>query len=398
VVIVIVDNNNNQGNKSNTFYGEYQYQRTFAQLGGLNVVAGVVGQAVNSDSELFGNAEYSTSNFATYVQADRKFFDKLNVSIGIRYERNTINSPDSVANPLEPTTLLPNPETQSIEGKPVLRLGINYQPAAYTFFRASWGQGYRFPTIAERYTLADIGGVIGVRPNPVLQSETGWTGEIGVRQGFKVSNWQGFLDVAAFWSEYQDMMEFTFGGADPDNQFLGFQSVNIDDTRIRGFEASIIGKGKLFGIPTEVLTGYTYIDPQYQTFSERQQELSSSDENILKYRFEHTFKLDIQSQFFGKVDIGVALQYNSFMKAVDRFFEEVQLSPIIPPIDLFGLRDYRERNQNGTAVLNLRFAYNFNENAKLSCLVKNATNQVYMLRPALMEAPINVTIRGDFKF
>ena len=45
-------------------------------------------------------------------------------------------------------------------------------------------------------------------PNPSLQSETGWTTELGIKQGFRISEFEGFLDVSAFWSEYQHMMEF----------------------------------------------------------------------------------------------------------------------------------------------------------------------------------------------
>jgi len=86
-------------------------------------------------------------------------------------------------------------------------------------------------------------------------------------------------------TEYQDMMEFTFGGADLDNRVDGFQSGNIDDTRITGGEISFMGQGDLFGLPTTLLAGYTYINPQYQDFTEQVRMNSTSDENVLKYRF-----------------------------------------------------------------------------------------------------------------
>ena len=33
--------------------------------------------------------------------------------------------------------------------KPVFRTGLNYQLAVATYLRASWGQGYRFPSMAR---------------------------------------------------------------------------------------------------------------------------------------------------------------------------------------------------------------------------------------------------------
>jgi len=129
-------------------YGEYQYQRNFEGLG-LNVVAGVLGSYTASEAQLYGNAEYNSSNVGTYLQLDKKFFDRLTVSLGGRYERNTIN-----------TGLITNDETKSQEAKPVFRAGLNYQPAEYTYLRASWGQGYRYPTIAERYISTDVGDLL----------------------------------------------------------------------------------------------------------------------------------------------------------------------------------------------------------------------------------------------
>jgi iron complex outermembrane receptor protein len=86
---------------------------------------------------------------------------------------------------------------------------LNYRILDGTFLRASWGQAYRFPTLVEKFVSTSTG-TLGVNPNPGLNSESGWTSELGIKQGFKVGKWQGYLDVAGFWSEYYDMMEFQF--------------------------------------------------------------------------------------------------------------------------------------------------------------------------------------------
>ena len=54
-----------------------------------------------------------------------------------------------------------------------------------------------------------------------LKPEDGWSSEIGVKQAVKIKNWIGYIDVAAFLMQYDDMMEFSFGkwakSADPND-------------------------------------------------------------------------------------------------------------------------------------------------------------------------------------
>ena len=94
--------------------------------------------------------------------------------------------------------------------RPVFRAGLNYQLADYSFIRASFGQGYRNPSINEKYLRKDIGGV-GVYPNLDIKPEKGFNAELGIKQGYKIGNFQGFVDVAGFYTQYKDMVEFQFG-------------------------------------------------------------------------------------------------------------------------------------------------------------------------------------------
>ena len=45
-------------------------------------------------------------------------------------------------------------------------------------------------------------------PNENLNPETGWSSELGIKQVLKIGEWKGFIDVAAFMMQYNDMMEF----------------------------------------------------------------------------------------------------------------------------------------------------------------------------------------------
>ncbi len=380
-----VNNNNSDGNAiySDLLYGEYQFQRKFDN--NLVFTSGIVGMHSASEGPLYGDTAYTTTNTALYIQADRKFFDKLNLSFGGRYEINTISNPTLVV-PILDTI----PAANEREAKPVFRFGANYQAAAFTYFRASFGQGYRFPTVAEKFISTRIGTgafTVPILQNPELRSETGWSAEIAVKQGFKISNWNGFVDVAAFVMEYNNMMEFTFGGSNPNAQIIGFQSINIGDTRITGVEMSVAGQGKIGDVTTSILMGYTYSNPVFQEFTTQDSLLSSADYNVLKYRFRHNAKLDLEGSYKG-FSVGVAMLYTSYMEAIDNVFNFV-----IP-----GVKAYRLEHNQGALITNVRIRYQINEKFKISLLCNNLFNTEYMLRPGLLEAPRSVSFRFDATF
>ena len=91
------NNDNNQGNFSDQYYGEYQYQHHWGDksAGALTTTAGTVAMYTQARGQLFtgGNSDgrNTAENYAAYLQADKKFFGKLNVSAGVRYEYFRIN-------------------------------------------------------------------------------------------------------------------------------------------------------------------------------------------------------------------------------------------------------------------------------------------------------------------
>jgi TonB-dependent SusC/RagA subfamily outer membrane receptor len=374
-----VDNQASGGNQNSSklYYGEYQAQREWVK--GWVTTAGLVGSRTFVEAKLYGDTVYRSLNIAPYLQVDKKI-GKLNVSGGFRYEYNEIRTPLYV--PLAAGSKLKDtiPNGRIQEGKPVFRLGANYQLAEYTFIRSSFGQGYRFPTIAEKFVTSRLGPAFLV-PNTKLKSETGWSAEIGIKQGIKIGNWAGFFDVAAFSTEYQQMMEFSFVP-----KFFGFQAQNIGDTRINGIDVSLAGTGKINDVSLSLLTGYTLIDPKFVVFGDREKKDINVDYNVLKYRNKHTFKFDGEAAYKG-VTLGFSANYLSNIEAIDKAFEQ-----IIP-----GLKTYRAANNKGNTILDIRAGVTFFKYYKLSFLIKNMSNQIYQIRPALMEAPRNISVRLDVK-
>ncbi len=389
------DSNNDQSNASKVYYGEYQFQRAWENIG-LISTAGLVYSGSYVEAPLYGDTSYTSRNIAAYIQLERKFFSRLNLSAGLRYEDNRLNNPGfSYRNNFGELVLI-EPSIEH-EAKPVFRLGANYQLAPYTYLRASWGQGYRYPTIAEKYIRTAFGGV-PISPSPELTSETGWSAELGLKQGFQISRFSGLFDLALFYNRYRNMMEFTF----VDFFLTGFQSRNVGNTHIKGLETSIMGQGEIGPLFVQIIAGYTYIDPRFDQFdttaiqggqkpTEGQLNAlnSSADYNVLKYRYRNTFKLDWQTDF-RSWSLGIALQHNSYMEAIDAIFENL----VVP-----GLAKFRENeNDKGATTLNLRLAWQLNPHHKLSLLLNNVFNETYYTRPGKLQTPRNASLRWDLKF
>ncbi|MEM6965449.1 MAG: TonB-dependent receptor [Bacteroidota bacterium] len=372
------DNNDNRSNFSDLLYGEYQFQKKWDKRD-IVLSAGLVATATFVKAELYGDTIYRSRNLASYVQLDKKFGNKLNLSFGARYEQNRTLSPEIIASgPIQDT--IPNGEI--VEGKPVFRVGANYELNEGTFLRASWGQGYRYPTIAEQFIYTIAAG-LQIVPNPGLESETGWSTEIGIKQGFKISDWNGFIDVAGFWSEYQNMMEFQVA---PSFGLGSFQSQNIGDTRIRGLDVSVNGVGEIGKITTFLIAGYTYIQPEYKNFTDIIQLQSSAEENVLKYRSRHNFKVDLEFRY-KKFMFGGGVISSSRVEAIDAVLEVYE-----------GIGEYRDNNDHGFTIVDFRTAYEIIDGLKVSFITKNTFNQEYMVRPGTLEAPRSFTLRADYQF
>ncbi len=351
-----------KNNGSDYYYGEYQYQKEFAK--DFRLTAGFAGSATNSRAELYGN--HKGTSIAAYAQLDKRFFNRLSASLGLRWEQYTIDSNEKGS-------------------RPVMRAGLNYKAGKYTFLRASFGQGYRFPSIAEKYTSTSLGS-LKIFPNPELKAETGWSAETGLRQAYKLGNISGFVDLSGYWTEYRNMMEFTFGvyKAVGDStplsiEDIGFKSLNVGEARINGFELSIAGEGKAGAGNLRFFAGYTYMNPVDLSID--------SVKNILKYRYRHSVKGDFEYDWHN-FSAGITLTYRSFMERIDAAFEDKILGQEIFP----GLKNYRKIHDKGAAVFDFRAAWQFTNSSKISFIIKNMFNKEYMGRPGDIQPPMLMSL------
>lgn len=415
--------NAEQSSGSDLFYGEYQYQHTIDSSSRLT--SGVTGTYTLVNSNLFG--DHTSENLAAYTQWDKSFLaGKLNTSLGFRAEYFKLDEEKSRSTFELGGSTLPF--------QPILRAGINYQAAEYSFIRASYGQGYRFPSIAEKYVSTSLS-AISVFPNPQIEPETGWSAELGFKQGLKLGDWKGFLDVSAFINQYNNMMEYTFGLYDTTTyeavpngtpgSNIGFQSRNVQSARITGIDVSLVGKGEIGGVRFTVLAGYTFMNPKslnsdsayLATFSSLNQrdttggtttytynpeDVDLSDPNVsdvLKYRFHHLAKFDIQADY-NRFSTGVSMRYNSKMFNIDQAFINIgNLPTTLTDGGFLGELDlYRDEYNRAVAIFDYRVSYEFTEYMKGAFLIENVFNTEYTSRPGYLMAPRTYRVQLSFKF
>ncbi len=391
-----------QDNQSETFYSDYQWQHHFKHLN-LRVTSGTTNELVIAKSDLF-QGHNSRKNHSLYTQLDKKW-NKLNLSFGTRYEHFQVSSEERFF--IDGDSI--NKYTSS---KPVFRAGANYQVGKATYLRSSWGQGFRFPSMAEMFISTTYSG-LEIYPNPELKPESGWSGEIAVKQGLKIGAWMGYFDAAAFIMEYDDMMEFSFGQWEAfesnENPGIGFKSVNVGKTRISGLELSFNGLGKLNdNLSVNILGGYTYMNPisldTSEVYAQTQHAFdadsivnityanSSSDPTILKYRYQHIAKLDLEINY-NKFSLGSSFRYNDFMRNIDWIFTSLAFEQTT----VTGINEARENFKNGDFIVDFRTSYQLNPTTKIGIVINNVFNTEYMSRPANMMPPRTVAIQCNMK-
>lgn len=360
-------NNTEQESKALVLYGEYLVQ--YRPDDNITISLGTSATRIKVTGDLYGD-QYS-ENFAVFSQADAKF-NRLNLSAGFRTENAELSG-----NKLDPEYLF--------------RAGANYHIHKATYLRASYGQGFRFPSIAEKYVRTRVGDIV-IYPNDSLITETGWSAEIAVRQDFKIGSWKGMADLALFQTEYENMMEFVFGAwgnfiTDP--LFgLGFKSKNIGNTRITGIEISTGAEGNTGKIKHTLQAGATFIDPVQKDFLLSRDTLSNSSyKNVLKYRYRTLFKFDYKLSI-GKFSFGYTGRYYSFMENIDKAFE----------LAIAGVKQYREENNSGEWVFDSRISYEVLKGISFSAMAKNILNNEVMGRPADIQPPRTFTFRISAEF
>lgn len=392
-----------------SYYLDYQFNKKFDYS---QFTAGATYEHVFADSRVTG--KHRSDNIGLFFQYDHKLFDRLNVSAGVRAEYYRVDEHYREAE----TKIF----GKNVPFKPVMRAGLNYELAEYSFLRASFGQGYRYPSVVEKFVLKDIGG-IGAFPNADLKAEKGYNAELGIKQGYKFGNLKGFVDVAGFYTRYKDMIEFRLGLfnnktfdyvegimdlinciSSGDGIGMGAQFVNVGRAEIYGVDLSTTGMYEFN--PDTKLTynlSYVYTNPIDLDNDKRNAEeeanadllamrSKSNDSKYLKHRQKHSVKgiFDFEWKRF---NIGTNIMWKSKTLAVDYFMADERIKDEKNLMDymrymLFGdLHSYWEQNNDGYFTMDLRLGVRLSKNFRFQGTINNLWNSEYSLRPMDVAAP-----------
>jgi outer membrane cobalamin receptor len=369
---------------------DISFQKRF--LGYFSTTSGIYATSFNAVGQVYPGDRTGYSGAAyTQLEFTRKRWSAV---AGVRYEINAIG-------PVEQTQ------------RPLLRFGANYQAASKTFVRMSYGEGFRFPTVGERYVQDKASG-LEIFPNPDLKTERGWYTEVGVKQGFNIGQFNASADACIFWMEYENLIEFRFDQYERASYYidtvnfkivitgedkLGFKAVNHPLSRAAGYEVSLEGEGNIGPIGIRTLCGYTYSYPvdanpdssisnvgnYIKSFFNNYTFIDSGNAalgTLLPYRNRHLVKFDIELSY-RKVSIGYNAQYYGIYEKMDD-----ALTYAIP-----GLKDFQKQSKPGEWVHNARIGMKLSPNMTLALLVNNFSNNTYAIRPAKMDQPRNYNLQ-----
>lgn len=385
-----------QNNKTTTYYGDYMFKKSYKNLNGVDFIGGVTGSFVDSYSNIYvgsGSENNQMLNVSAYTEIEHKVKNILNLSAGGRLEYFQLN--DSI------TAL-----------KPIFRAGTSLKIYQETYLRASYGQGYRFPTITERFIKTGVGN-FGVFPNADLKAESSWNAEVGLKQGLKFGKIYGYFDAAAFWQEYENTIEYMFGIWSLSNQssIAGFKFLNTGNSRVLGLDISFSGKAKISkDIDLVFMTGYNYIVPKtlnpdyiYATdsigreFSYNKTSMDSASQ-ILKYRFLHNVKADFEFKIKNKLAIGVSAKYFSKMINMDGIIKDFEETTANTNGTMQEIRymDFFESHRFGNWIFDARISYKINDHHKVAVIGSNIMNRLYSLRPLKIEPPRTIMLQYTF--
>jgi outer membrane receptor for ferrienterochelin and colicins len=251
---------------------------TFGLDGSIDVIGG----------EMFEGR--TIGGLAVYAQDEIGLADDVTLTLGARYDFQSVG--------LVERSVQLNPKS-----------ALTYTPWEGTTLRASFGRGFRVPSVAEAFIAAGGGFVRGV-PNTALKPERSLSFELGLSQALGEA---GSLDIAGFRSDYDDLIE---PGLRVSGQNLEVQWRNVTSARVQGFETS--AKARFFDGDLMCALGYTYVYPE---------DLTKND--ILKYRPRHLFYSSALAHL-GWLSLGGDFR---FVSRVDRIDDELVETGIVPDGD-----------------------------------------------------------------
>jgi iron complex outermembrane receptor protein len=307
------------------------------------VTLGLSGDALATESSFFQAEDadrevHSQPEAAMFIQWEQSVGERLSLTAGGRYD-------------------VYYPEIARTERKlsPKGSLTLTLSPAMT--LRAAVGQGFRVPSLAERYvsnsSFLPLTSNLDLRP----EESTGY--EVGLRGTTRQQGLTLSYDAALFQTDYRRLVEPTFV---PDER--AFQFVNLTRARIRG--AEITATLQPGAARWHLQAGYTFLDAD-----------DLSTDRPLVFRSRHLLKAAARAKPLARVTVGLDVRLASTFERVDsdfaRFVPDADETLPIRVVDAHLSTDWR--------------AY------QLTLRVDNLLDYYYVERPAVLAPPRHATLQ-----
>jgi len=174
-------------------------------------------------------------------------------------------------------------------------------------------------------------------------------------------------------------------------------------------EISVAGEGQIGQTEIMLMGSYTFTSPfiddinnEYNSFSYvsgadtlsvpiSYASTSIDTSGILKYRYEHLAKFDINIQR-NRLNGGFSIRYNSAMKNIDKIFNEPLFEYSL------GTKTSWDRINGDNFIIDFRIGFDLTEDSKISFNIENLLNREYLQRPASLGRPRTYSLLYRIKF
>lgn len=242
------------------------------------------------------------------------------------------------------------------------KVSLAYAASDALALRASYGHGFRVPSVTERYV--EDRSFFPVVANVDLRPELSTAYEVGARLLVGPPLLRGglSLDVAAFWTDYERLVEPTFMPRE-----RAFQFVNLTRARVRGVEASAGGSAT-----------------EYLTFSASYTLLDARDLGLdrpLVFRSRHLLKAGAALHVLRHLEAGLDYRFASRPERVDSDFAR-----FVPDAEITIAQH----------VVDARVAGQW-ERLRVALIVRNLFDYYYVERPALLAPPRHAMLQLNLR-
>lgn len=320
-----------------------EFQATWAPRTDRQITAGVSGDAITTESSFFVTSDGDELNGqpegAVFLHLEEAPTDRLSLVGGLRLDTYRLDATRSE------TRLSP-------------KLSASYDLLPGVTARAAFGDGFRVPSFAERFT--DNREFFPIVRNLDLRPEKSRSVEAGLRIRRSLDGAGGVrVDLAGFHTLYEDLIEPKLV-----TDVQAFQFVNLTRARITGLESTI--EVDVPRLSATVSAGYTLLDTEDRTTG-----------LALSSRSRHQAVVSADTRRFGGFEFGVDWRYISRPERIDTDF-----TLFVPDADLLV----------ATKILDARAAWS-NELIRASLIVDNVLHYHAIDRPALLGPPRHATLQ-----